>query len=86
MSKKKKITMHIKASKKKKITMRVKASKRKKITCLTFYAFYAFMIFMLAKLLLIISFTILLMDASLRWKGTLQLFSVTNINVNYFRL
>ena len=45
MSKKKKITMRIKASKKKKITMHIKISKRKKITCLTFYAFYAFIAF-----------------------------------------
>ena len=41
-SKKKKITMRIKASKRNKITMHIKISKRKKIACLTFYAFYAF--------------------------------------------
>ena len=45
MSKKKKITMRLKASKKKKITMHIKISKRKKITCLTSYAFYAFYAF-----------------------------------------
>ena len=42
MSKRKKITMRIKASKRKKITMRIKISKWKKIVCLTFYTFYAF--------------------------------------------
>ena len=45
MSKRKKITMRIKASKRKKITMRIKISKWKKIACLTFYAFYAFYAF-----------------------------------------
>ena len=45
MSKRKKITMRIKASKPKKITMRIKISKWKKIACLTFYAFYAFYAF-----------------------------------------
>ena len=44
-SKRKEITMRIKASKRKKITMHIKISKRKKITCLTFYAFYAFCTF-----------------------------------------
>ena len=44
-SKRKEITMRIKASKRKKITMHIKISKRKRITCLTFYAFYAFCTF-----------------------------------------
>ena len=67
MSKRKQITMRIKASKKKKITMRIKISKRKKTTCLTFYAFYAFYAFYSlysfcpCEITLITSFTILLL-------------------------